>query len=102
MIELFSNIRPQIDELCRRHHVRRLELFGSAARGEFDDTSSDIYFLMEFEPLEHGAYADHYFGLLEDLETLLGRKVDLVVIRAVKNPYFLESVGRSRELLYAA
>ncbi len=72
------------------------------AQGNFDNTFSDIDFLVEFEPLEHGRYADHYFGLLEDLETLLERKVDLVTIRAVKNPYFLESIGRSRELLYAA
>ena len=102
MIKLLDTVRPQIEALCRKHHVLKLELFGSAAKGGFDDASSDIDFLVEFEALQHGRYADHYFGLLEALETLLARKVDLVVIRAVKNPYFLESVGRSRELLYAA
>lgn len=102
MIELLHTLRPQITELCRQHHVRRLELFGSAALGEFDNVSSDVDFLVDFERLEHGAYADHYFDLLEDLEALLGRRIDLVVLRAVKNPYFLESVERSRALLYAA
>jgi len=102
MIELLQKFRPQIEELCARHHVRRLELFGSAALGKFDSATSDIDFLVEFQPLDQGAYADHYFGLLEELETILGRKIDLVVIRAVKNPYFLESIERSRELLYAA
>lgn len=102
MIEILNNRRPQIEALCRRHHVRRLELFGSAASGEFDIADSDIDFLVEFEQLEQGEYADHYFGLYEDLESLLGRKVDLVVTRAVSNPHFLEKLEQSRELLYAA
>ena len=102
MIELLQSLRPQIMELCRKHHVRRLELFGSAALGEFDGASSDIDFLVDFDELKDGAYVDHYFGLLEDLETLLGRHVDLVVLRAIKNPYFQESLDHSRELLYAA
>ena len=102
MIEILDNYRPQIEALCRRHHVCRLELFGSAASGEFDNASSDIDFLVEFEQLKQGEYTDHYFGLYEDLESLLGRKVELVVIRAVKNPHFLEKLEQSRELLYAA
>jgi len=102
MIKLLDTLRPQIEELCRQHYVRKLELFGSVAQDKFNAASSDFDFLVEFEQLGPGAYADHYFGLLEDLEALLGRKVDLVIMRAVKNPYFLESVARSRELLYAA
>ena len=47
-------------------------------------------------------YADTYFGLLEGLQELFKRNVDLVMISAVKNPYFLESIERSRTLLYAA
>ena len=102
MNELLNNNRLQITTLCRKHHVRRLELFGSATSKEFDTSSSDIDFLVDFEHLERGSYSDHYFGLLEDLESLLGRKVDLVVVRAVKNPYFLKGIEQSRELLYAA
>jgi len=45
---------------------------------------------------------ERYFGLQSDLEALVGRPVDLVVLRAVTNPYFLEGIERSRELLYAA
>jgi len=49
-----------------------------------------------------GAYADSYFGLLEALEQLFNRPVDLVVASAIKNPYFRESIERTRVLLYAA
>lgn len=47
-------------------------------------------------------HADAYFGLRESLEKLLSRPVDLVMTRAIRNPYFLESVNASKTLLYAA
>jgi len=84
------------------HHVRRLELFGSAATGDFDAKGSDLDFLVEFEDLKPGQYADAYFGLLDDLEALFQRSVDLVMTSAIKNPYFLENIEASRTLLYAA
>ncbi len=91
-----------ISDLCRRHHVRRLALFGSATCEDFDPDRSDVDFLVDFEPLSPGFYADAYFGLLESLESLLGRPVDLVVASAIRNPYFRESVNRTQALLYAA
>jgi len=57
--------------------------------------------LVEFAPPIGPGYADRYFGLLEALEALFGRPVDLVVASAIKNPYFRESVEKTRELLYA-
>jgi hypothetical protein len=93
--------REQIAELCRRYHVRRLELFCSALRGHFEAGRSDFDFLVEFEPLTAG-YAKTYFGLLEALELLFKRPVDLVVASAITNPYFRESVERNKALLYAA
>ncbi|MPZ20987.1 MAG: hypothetical protein GEV06_24260 [Luteitalea sp.] len=91
-----------LEQLCRRHRVARLELFGSAARGDDLAPGSDIDFLVEFEPLPPGTYADTYFDLLEALEQLFGRSVDLVVASAIKNPYFRESVERAKALVYAA
>lgn len=100
-----SEIEARADELrsaCQKYHVRRLDLFGSAAAGTDHPGESDLDFLVEFEPLPVGLYADSYFGLLETLQSLFGRPVDLVVDSAVTNPYFRESVDRSRVLLYAA
>jgi uncharacterized protein len=94
--------RPEIVDLCRRYRVRRLELFGSAAADQFDPQRSDVDFLVEFEPLAEGQHADAYFGLREALEALLSRPVDLVMTRAIRNPYFLEAIEPTRTLLYAA
>lgn len=94
--------RAELDVLCRRHHVRRLELFGSTASGHDRPGQSDLDFLVEFEPLSPGTYADTYFGLLESLQALFERPVDLVVAAAIRNPYFRQSVEQSKSLLYAA
>lgn len=94
--------RAALAELCRRYGVRRLFLFGSAARDDFDSTRSDVDLLVEFGPLPRGGYADAYFGLRESLEALLGREVDLVALSAVRNPYVMADIERTRALLYAS
>jgi predicted nucleotidyltransferase len=94
--------RSELKALCRRNHVRRLTLFGSATRSDFDPEQSDLDFLVEFEDLPPASYADAYFGLLEELEGLFGRRVDLVTKPSVKNPYLLEGIEATRIELYAA
>lgn len=93
---------PMLRQLCARHRVGRLELFGSATGPRFDPQTSDLDFLVDFPDLEPGRRFSSYFGLKEDLEALFGRPVDLVMSRAIQNPYFLESIGPSRTLVYAA
>jgi uncharacterized protein len=103
MITLIEEHRGPLVGLCQRYRVQRLELFGSAATVDaFDPQTSDLDFLVEFQPLRPGEHADAYFGLLEELETLFRRPVDLVMTRAIKNRYFLERVNQSRTVLYAA
>ena len=102
MIKEIQEQQDAVADLCKRFRVRRLDLFGSAAAGEFDPGSSDLDFLVEFDEIPSADYADAYFGLLEALAGLFGRRVDLVVARSVKNPYLRESIQRSRTLLYAA
>lgn len=103
MIRLIEDNREAIEDLCTRYQVRRLEVFGSALTGTgIHSKQSDLDFLVEFLPLKQGEYADAYFGLLEALEDLFGRHVDLVMPGAIKNPYFLESLNRNRKVLYAA
>jgi len=95
--------RVELNELCMRCSVLRLELFGSAAVGtRFDSETSDLDFLVEFLPVPEGKYFDTYFSLLEGLENLFRRPVNLVILGAIRNPYFLQAVNQSRTLLYAA
>jgi len=102
MNDLFEQHRAQLEALCRSYGVRRLEVFGSAATCLAPNEETDLDFLVEFQSLARGGYADAYFGLLESLETLYGRPVDLVVASAIRNPFFLQSVERTKTLLYAA
>jgi len=103
MIRLFEDNREVLKELCTKYRVQRLEVFGSVLTGKsFDTETSDLDFLVEFLPLKTGEYADTYFGLLEALESLFNRRIDLIMVRAVKNPYFLEAINKSRKVLYAA
>src|ERR1700675_1208533 len=78
---------PALTELCRRFGVRRRDVFGSAATGRFDPARSDLDFLVEFEEPPAGGFASPYFGLLEALETLFQRKIDLLTERSLENPY---------------
>lgn len=88
--------------LCKRHHVKSIALFGSAARGEMNK-NSDLDFLVEFsDTLDVLMYADNYFSLLENLENLMAMKVDLVSVKSLKNPILIEEINRSKTALYAA
>ena len=87
--------------LCRRHHVRRLDLFGSAVTDRFDPAHSDLDILVAFDDLPPGSYADAYFGLKEGLESLYGREVDLVTDAGLQNPYFRRAVEAQRQTLFA-
>lgn len=102
MHAIIESRSEQIPAVCRPFGVRRLEVFGSAARGDFDPASSDIDFLVEFDDDPQRRVLDTYFGLKDALEQLFGRSVDLVSIGAVKNPYIRASIERSRQLVYAA
>ena len=102
MIAAVAERAADIERLCGRHHVSRLALFGSAATGRHRSGTSDFDFVVEFPPLPPGVYADSYFGLLEDLERLLGGPVELVVGSAIRNPFFRRSVEQTSTLLYEA
>ena len=101
MNSLIEQKRPELERVCRRRRVQRIELFGSAARPEFDPAHSDLDFLVTFQELERDQYADTYFGLLEDLQALFERPVDLVVASAIQNPYFRQAIESTRTLVYA-
>ncbi len=99
MGQMFDPSRAEIPALCRRFGVRRLDVFGSAASGQFDPARSDLDFVVEFDG-ETAHLFDRYFGLKEALEALYGRPVDLVSEGASANPYFIESLERTRRRVY--
>ncbi len=102
MIDLIATHRAELEALCRKYHVRTLELFGSAADGTWDPAHSDLDFLVEFLPEAAGRMFHGYFELKDELGRLFGRGVDIVMPGAVRNPYFLQEVNRQRKVLYAA
>ena len=102
MIAAVEQQKDALADLCRRHRVRRLEVFGSAADGTFNPDSSDIDFLVEFFPLDSGEHYEAYFGLWEDLKELFGRRIDLVEVGPMRNPYFARRVNESRKPIYDA
>lgn len=103
MHSLIQKNQTAIAELCRRYRVKRLEVFGSAARGnDFDLEHSDADFLVEFGEIGQAPSLQMFFELRQDLERLIGRHVDLAEVDALKNPYLLASIEQTRELVYAA
>jgi len=101
MMQTIEAKREALVELCIRFHVGRLEIFGSAATGDLRE-ESDLDFLVEFRRVGSMTPADQYFGLLQALEAVFGREIDLLTERSLRNPYFISSVEKSRQLLYAA
>lgn len=101
MHDLVSRKRKEIASLCRHYDVARLEVFGSAARStDFNDATSEVDFVVEFNPHEGVASFNQFFGLVDDLRRTLGRPVDLVESCMIKNLYLRKAIDASRELVY--
>ncbi len=95
--------REAVAALCRRHHARRLELFGSATRADFAPERSDLDFLVDLpSDLPPGGYANAFFGLKRDLEALFERPVDLLSSQQIANPYLRQRVDAERLMVYGA
>jgi len=102
MIPLIEQRREELHRLCAHYEISRLYLFGSATGENFDPNRSDLDFLVEFGDVEPSKYADTYFGLLEGLQNLFHRPVDLVMASAVRNPYLRRRIDETQTELYAA
>jgi predicted nucleotidyltransferase len=100
MIDLVTQKKQELIELCRRFQVERLDLFGSAALDSFQSESSDLDFIVSFGRIKPGTYLDLYLDFAEALESLFQRPVDLLTEKAIRNPYFRRSVALSRQPLY--
>jgi len=88
-----------IKELCDKHKVEELYIFGSFLTNEFNE-SSDVDLLIQFGKIDLNDYFDNYMDLKEELEALLNRPIDLVENHAIKNPIFRRIVDREKKLVY--
>lgn len=103
MHESIAEKRDAIASVCQRYGVVRLEVFGSAARADdFASEASDADFLVDLAPRPDLSPLEQFFGLSEDLESILGRQVDLVEANAVRNPFLRAAIDQSRAVVYAA
>ena len=88
----------RVAEFCRRNHIRKLSLFGSALRGELRH-DSDIDFLVEFDP-EHTPGLIRLAGMELELTEIIGRKADLRTLQDLSR-YFRQEVAESAKVQYA-
>lgn len=91
----------RISDLCRKHKVKSLAVFGSVLTDRFND-DSDVDLLVDFEPIDHDTfdYAGNYFDLRDALQRLLNRNVDLIEYGSNLNPIFKASVDKKKQMIY--
>ena len=97
--ELLQVKLQPLRELCERYGVEKLELFGSAARGELDPAHSDLDFIVQMKGRREPGYARRFCDFADALETLYGRPVDLLTELLIKNPYFKAEVQKDRTIV---
>lgn len=97
-----DNINRIID-LCKKYHIITLWVFGSILTPRFSK-ESDVDFLVEFDrsKIDLLDMADVFFGFMEEMESLLNRKIDLVEYNAIKNKYFKAEIDQTKHLLWTA
>jgi uncharacterized protein len=98
-MNLIDANRDKIVELCNKHKVKELYLFGSILTEKFNETS-DVDLLIQFNQIELLDYFDNYMELKEELELLFHRPVDLVENQAIRNPIFRKVIEREKQLIY--
>ena len=93
----------EIVALCKKHGLLRLEVFGSAAREvDFDEAKSDLDLIARFDYENHKQTFVNFFDFVDDVEKIVGRRVDLSEDVPIKNPYLKRSIDQCRELVYEA
>lgn len=89
----------KIRELCVQHNVASLFVFGSAVSNRFN-SESDVDLLVDFKDVELYDYADNYFNLKSSLERIFKRKVDLLESKALNNPFLINSINQTKQVIY--
>jgi len=90
-----------LKRLCLDFNVKSMYVFGSVCTDAFTE-KSDIDFLISFQELSIEQYTENYFELHYKLQDLLGREIDLLTERSLTNPYFIQGLEQTKQLIYAA
>ena len=98
MMLIDQNIES-LKRLCNIYNVDKMYLFGSALTSNFTK-ESDIDFLVKFKSIELSEYFENYMNFKENLESLFGREIDLLEEQTLKNPILINSINKSKELVY--
>jgi len=89
----------KIRSLCAKHKVNKLFVFGSVLKDTFNK-ESDIDLVVDFAGVDLYDYADNYFDLKDQLESIFKRPVDLLEQQAIKNPYLKKQIDSEKKLIY--
>lgn len=98
-MEIVDKNIEDLKMLCTMYNVEKMYLFGSALNSNFNK-KSDIDLLVKFKSIELSKYFDNYMNFKEKLEKLFGREVDLVEEQTLRNPILINSINKSKELIY--
>lgn len=100
MHPLLTHHLPTIRQVFRENGVKRAYAFGSVCKDAFRE-DSDVDILIDFEEnLDPITYGENYFKIVEAIETILGRTVDLVMARTLRNPYFIKVMNQTKTAIY--
>jgi len=101
MQKLIEDNLSSLSLLCSKYDIKTMYVFGSVCTDKFN-LKSDIDILISFKDISIEKYTNNYFSLHSDLEKLFNRKIDLITENSLSNPYFIESIEETKQLLYAA
>ena len=101
MQQIIIDRLAELKKMCKAYDVKAMYVFGSACTDHFDERS-DIDILVSFKDISIERYTDNYFEIHYQLEKLFEREIDLITENSLSNPFFIESVEETKQLLYAA
>lgn len=102
MKKLLEKNKKELISICKSLDIKRLYVFGSILTNKFDD-KSDIDFLISFsDDIDIEKYTDNYFTLHYKLRELFDRDIDIITERSLSNPFLIDSINETKQLIYEA
>ena len=98
-MKFLDTLKNDLPELCEEYNIAFVDLFGSIARDDANE-SSDIDMIIDFNEPKTNHLSKRYFGFLHSVEDRYGRKVDLLTPKSLTNPYLKNEVNKDRIRLY--